>query len=124
MTIIASLTHRRTVRVVTLVDTAALLSTVLAISCIAPYVRAVLNGRTKPHQLSWLVLVIMNGIVCLSQYLEGARESVLISFAFFTSSAIIFILSLTRGTRDTSRWDRLLFVFASITIVLLGTDPE
>ena len=95
----------------------AFLSTAIAIYCTIPYVLAILRGRTKPHQLSWLVFVIMNGIVFLSQYLEGGRSSVLIALAFFIGSLLIFILSLKYGTRETSRWDKGLFVFALVTIV-------
>lgn len=96
----------------------AAISTVIAIYCSVPYIKAILNGKTKPHQFSWLVFVILNAITFLSQYLEGARESALIAFAFFFGSFIIFLLSFKYGTRDTSRWDRLLLAFALVTIAL------
>lgn len=102
----------------TFTNIAAFLSTALAIYCTYPYIRAILTGKTKPHQLSWLVFVIMNGIVLFSQYFSGGRGSVLISLVFFIGSAIVFLLSLQWGTRDTSRWDRLLFLFALATIVI------
>jgi hypothetical protein len=81
-------------------------------------VLAILNGKTKPHQFSWLVFVIMNGIVTLSQFLAGGRASVLISLTFFAGSLVNFLLSLKYGTRDTSRWDRLLLGFALFTIAI------
>lgn len=96
----------------------AILSTVLGIYCSVPYIRAILSGKTKPHQLSWLVFVIMNGIVLFSQLFAGARESILISTVFFAGSFIIFALSLKYGIRDTSRWDKWLFGFALLTIVV------
>src|SRR5690348_18206691 len=46
----------------------------LGIYCEVPYVLAILNGKTKPHQFSWLVFVIMNGIVTLSQFLARSEE--------------------------------------------------
>ncbi len=101
-----------------LIGVAAFLSTILAIYSTVPYVQAILKGKTKPHQLSWLVFVIMNGIVFLSQYLAGYSESVLISFTLFMGSGIILLLSLKRGVRDSSRWDRFLFGFALFTIVV------
>jgi len=97
---------------------AAFLSTVVAFYTIVPYIRAILKGKTKPHQLSWVVFVIMNFIVLISQYLEGARSSVLITLAFCIGSLWILILSFKYGTRDTSRWDRALFIFALATIVI------
>lgn len=93
-------------------------SIILGIYCTVPYVRAILAGRTKPHQFSWLVFTIMNGIVFTAQYLEGARASVLISLTFFLGSFIILLLSFRYGTRDTSRWDKILFGLALATIVL------
>lgn len=101
-----------------LTDIAAIISTVLGIYASVPYIIAILKGRTKPHQLSWLVFVIMNGIVFLSQYLSGGRASVLITLTFFIGSLIIFLLSLKWGVRNSSRWDRALFAFALFTIVI------
>jgi hypothetical protein len=101
-----------------LTNIAALLSTAIAIYCTIPYIIAILKGKTKPHQFSWLVFVIMNGIVFFSQYLEGGRQSILIALTFFIGSFIVLMLSLKYGTRDTSRWDKLLFGFAVATIVL------
>lgn len=95
-----------------------IVSTLLAIYCSVPYLQAIIKGRTKPHQFSWLIFVIMNGIVTSSQYLKGARASVLISLTFFIFSFIIFLLSLKYGSRDTSRFDKLLFGFSLATIVV------
>ena len=95
-----------------------ILSTLLAIYCSIPYLQAILKGRTKPHQFSWLIFVIMNGIVTVSQYLKGGRASVLISLTFFIFSFVIFLLSLKYGSRDTSRFDKLLFGFSLATIAV------
>lgn len=83
-----------------------------------PYITAILKGHTKPHQFSWLVFVIMNGIVLFSQYFEGGRGSVAITLTFFIGSLIIFLLSLKYGVRDSSRWDKALLAFSLITIVI------
>lgn len=101
-----------------LVAIAAFLSTSLAIYCTFPYVLSILKGKTKPHQFSWLIFSIMNGIVLFSQYFAGGRESVLISLIFFIGSIVVFLLSLKYGLRDSSRWDTALFTFALGTIVI------
>ena len=97
---------------------AVFLSTILSIYCLFPYIIAILKNKTKPHQLSWLVFVIMNVIVLFSQYFEVARASILITVSFFIGSVIIFILSLKYGVHDSSKWDRLLFVFAISTMII------
>lgn len=94
----------------------AFLSTAFAIFSAVPYIQAILKKKTKPHQFTWLVFFIMNGIVFFSQYLAGGRASVLISFTFFIASFFIFLLSLKFGVRDSSKFDKLLFVFALSTV--------
>ena len=83
-----------------------------------PYVAAILKRKTRPHQLSWLVFTIMNGIVFFSQFFAGARLSVIITAIFFIGSVSIFLLSLKYGVRDSSKWDKTLFAIALITIAV------
>lgn len=109
-----------------IVDVSGAISMVLAIGSSVPYIVSILNGRTKPHQMTWLVFTIMNGIILISQYAKGARASILISLVFFISTIIDFLLSLRYGVRNTSRWDGLLFAFSLLTIVawVLSNDPS
>lgn len=101
-----------------LIKIAGIISLLLGAYSVIPYILSILKGKTKPHQFSWLVFVIMNVIVFISQFLEGARESILITFTFVVGSSIIFLLSLKYGVRESSRWDRILFTFALFTIAL------
>ena len=100
------------------VVTCGVLSSVLAIYCGIPYILSIVRGETKPHQFTWLIFTIMNGIVLVSQFLAGARASVLISLIFFVYSGIDFGLSLKYGVRNSSRYDRLLFGLALLTIAV------
>jgi len=97
---------------------AAVLSTVLAIYACIPYAISIVKGRTKPHQLSFLVFTIMSGISAVSQLLAGGRGSVLISFVFFFGSGSSLALSFKYGIRESSRYDKLLFGLALTTIVV------
>lgn len=67
----------------TVVMICGVLSSILTIYCGIPYIRSILSGRTKPHQFSFLVFSIMNGIVTISQLLEGGTWSVLLSATLF-----------------------------------------
>lgn len=93
-------------------------SSVLAIYCTLPYVRSILAGRTKPHQFTWLVFTLMNGIIAVSQILEGARVSALIPVTFTIGSAIVLALSFKFGERNTSSYDRGLFAASLLTIAV------
>jgi hypothetical protein len=85
---------------------------------VIPYGRSILRGRTKPHQFSWLILTLINIIVLVAQFLEGGRESILIYLVFSINCAGIFVLSLFKGVRNTSRWDWYLLAMALITCVV------
>src|SRR5487761_1865698 len=97
---------------------AAIISGVLGAYSSVPYIRAILNGKTKPHQFSWLVFFIMNGVTFLSQFLAGARKSDILYAIFFIGSGIILLLSFKYGVRDTSKWDRMLLGLALATIIV------
>ncbi len=92
---------------------------VLTGGCVGiPYIRSILRGATKPHQFTWLIFSIVNGIVALSQFLTGGRLSVLVYLLYFIYAVLYFIFSLKYGVRNSSRYDRLLLSVALITIVL------
>lgn len=96
----------------------AFLSAILGVYCSIPYIISIINGKTKPHQFSWLVFSVMNGIVFVSQFLEGGRGSIIIYGLFTVGSTLNFLLSLKYGVRDSSKWDKMLFAFALATIVV------
>jgi hypothetical protein len=95
-----------------------ILSTLCAIYVGLPYMRTIIRGETRPHQYTWLIYTIMDGIIVVSQYLAGGRLSVLAYFVYFIYAAVIFGLSLKYGVRNSSSYDRLLLGFALATIVL------
>ena len=97
---------------------AGIASTIIALLSGLPYIRSILNHRTRPHRLGWLVFTIMNGMVFFAQYFSGGRITTLISLTFFVYSSIIFFLSLTRGTAEASKADKYLFFFAIVAMIL------
>jgi energy-converting hydrogenase Eha subunit E len=64
-----------------------------------PYIRSILNGKTKPHQFTWLIFMIVNGTVALSQFIAGGRLSVLVYVLYFVYALVYFVLSLRYGVR-------------------------
>jgi hypothetical protein len=101
-----------------IVDISSIISAFLAIYCTVPYILSILNGKTKPHQFSWVIFAIMNGIITLSQFLEGARLSVIVPAIFFIVNLITVALAFKYGVRDTSIYDRLLFMFCLVIIAI------
>lgn len=97
---------------------AATISSILAIYSAFPYIRSVLNGKTKPHRLGWLIFSIMNGMVFFAQIFSGGRLSTLVSLIFFIFSLSVFGLSFSKGTNQTSASDWVLFSFAVLAMIL------
>ncbi len=97
---------------------AAALSVILGIYAVIPYLISIVKGKTKPHQMSWIIFTIMNFSIFLSQYLAGGRKSVLVFFVAFIDNLAILLLSIKYGVRDTSKWDRILFMSALIMIAI------
>lgn len=95
-----------------------LLSAVLGVCCGVFYIRSIISGETRPHQLSLTIFAVMNGIVTLSQLWEGGGWSVMLSATYFVTSVIGMVLSFRYGVRDTSVHDRWLFVLTLATIVV------
>ena len=96
---------------------AGIISTLLAIYSAVPYISSVIRGRTQPHQLGWLVLTIMNGMVFFAQIFDGARASALVALAFLLYSLTVFVLSFSRGVRSATRTDKILFFFAVLAMI-------
>jgi hypothetical protein len=94
------------------------LSAVLPLWAIVPYVRSILRGRTKPHQFSWLIFTIMSGITLASQLASGAGASALLFAVFFFDELVVLLLSFKYGVKGTSRFDRLLLTLSLFTILI------
>lgn len=96
----------------------ALISTIGGVYVGIPYVLSIISGKTKPHQFTWIIFTLVNGIIVVSQYLAGARLSDLIYLAFFIESLSYVILSFKYGVRNSSKYDILLFCLALLTIII------
>jgi hypothetical protein len=94
------------------------MSSALATYSSVPYIRSVLNGKTKPDRLGWLVFAIMNGMVFFAQVFSGGRSSTLVSLAFFVFSLSVFLLTFVKGTTKSTKTTKILFGFAVVTMII------
>ncbi len=83
-----------------------------------PYVRDILQGKTKPHAYSWLVWSIVSATTFFGQLAKGAGVGAIPTLASEMFTIIIFITSLKYGFKHTSRTDTFYLVIA-----LLGLIP-
>ena len=123
-------------------DILLVLSAIVTIAAIIPYIRDILKGTTKPNIVSWITWTLLTGLATAA--LISAHEY---RAAFFTSAAMIetglvVVLGLRYGYVKYTRFDvlcqisavvglilwqvfntPLLAVFASVTIDLIGALP-
>ncbi len=96
---------------------AGVLSVVITVITITPYVMDILAGRTKPQSVAALVFLTLNVISFSGQWQEGANFSLYWSGTMVGITACIFLLSLSYGMGGSSKFDY--FTLAS-TVCILG----
>ena len=70
---------------------------VLEFATCAIYVWSILKGETKPDRVTWWILALVSGMITVSYYASGARETIWLPLAYAISFLIISILSLKYG---------------------------
>ena len=73
------------------------LAALVGIADTSPYVRDTLRGVTRPHRGTWLIWSVLEILVCLSQYADGASWSLLMAAAQAFLTGLIFLLAIGRG---------------------------
>ncbi|HWB34052.1 MAG TPA: hypothetical protein VG753_01910 [Candidatus Paceibacterota bacterium] len=73
---------------------AALVTGVLTISAVLPYVRDMLQGTTRPNLVTWGLWLIIQTIFILAQFSSGASWSVVLPLAEMGTVGVVFILGL------------------------------
>lgn len=102
-----------------------IVATILAIFAFLPYLRDILNRKTKPHIYSWLVWSIIQSVGVLAMIKGGASFGALglgVGALFCIS---IFLLSFRYGTKNITTLDTVLLIAALFAIViwLIQKDP-
>ncbi|MFN8663164.1 MAG: hypothetical protein U0075_14850 [Thermomicrobiales bacterium] len=90
-----------------------------------PYFCDVLQGKTRPHTISWLLWGLLAGIAFLGQVSGNAGSGAWVTGFTAVMSLVVFVLSLFKGTRDVVLADWLSLGGAGIALVLwyLTSDP-
>lgn len=99
----------------TIVSTVAIVLTFIGY---VPYLRDLLNGKTRPHIFSWLIWGIVTSIIFALQISAGAGIGAYVTLAVAGLSFAIFLLGLRNGNRDIKQLDVIFFVLALLTIPL------
>ena len=93
----------------------AVLSGLLTIICVIPYLRDIHRGTTRPQRVSWLVFASLAIVATVSQFLEGAYAGAWLTAGAAVGFTLVFLASIRRGIGGATPFDRL-----SLAIGLVG----
>ncbi|HVU79979.1 MAG TPA: hypothetical protein VHD37_01295, partial [Candidatus Paceibacterota bacterium] len=105
---------------------AALITGVLTLSAVVPYVRDMLRGTTRPNLVTWGLWLIIQAIFIAAQFSAGASLSVLLPLAEMLTVGLVFALGLFGyGYRKYRGLDVVCLGIAVAAIVLwqISSDP-
>ncbi len=98
----------------------------LTIFAYYPYIRSIIQGKTKPHVFSWVIWGTSTCIVFLAQLADkGGAGAWVIGFSGIISIYVAFLAYIKRSDSTITRMDRLFFIVAmtSLPIWYLTSDP-
>ncbi|MBI1956982.1 MAG: hypothetical protein HYS44_00785 [Candidatus Niyogibacteria bacterium] len=101
------------------------LSGVILIAIIAPYVRSIVKGPTRPNPVSWGGWMALAGIATAAQFSAGASWTLLVPVMTTLSTAVVFVLSLRSGYAGFTKVDGAAAVLgaAAIGSWMLTSEP-
>ena len=70
---------------------------VISLLAIIPYISSILQGRTKPNRISWLIWSFAATSLAFSYYYSGATTTVWLAVSGAVMAVSVFILSLKYG---------------------------
>lgn len=98
-----------------------IISSVIAVTSIIPYIWDIFHGKTKPHTYSWLIWAILQIIGVSAQMEDGAGYGAWALAIAATGSFLIFTLSFKYGTKNITKFDGICLIASLITLVVYLT---
>ncbi len=95
-----------------------LLSAIVFVIADIPYLRDTVKDTTKPHRVTWGVVVLLNAVGFANQFASGADNSLWLFGAAVVMTTSIFIASLKNGVGGHSKSDIFSLIFCSIGVIL------
>ena len=98
----------------------------LTIIAYYPYIRSIIQGKTKPHVFSWVIWGTSTCIVFLAQLADkGGAGAWVIGFSGIISIYVAFLSYIQRSDSSITRIDWLFFIMAMVTLPIwyLTSDP-
>ncbi len=94
------------------------LSSILTVGAVLPYILEVIRGKTKPRIVSWLTWSVLTGIASAASFADGQVPSGVLLSAASLETALVVVLGFGRGDRKVERLD-IFCLACAITGLLL-----
>ena len=83
-----------------------------------PYILAVVRGQTHPNCATWWIWTVVGGLLCVSYYSTGARESIWVPVSYVFGPLVTALLSLKYGEGGWARLDRVCLSGSVVSVPL------
>lgn len=93
---------------------------IFSLAAYAPYIVAILRGKTKPNRASWVIWVLTSGGIFFSSLASGASDTLWMPGCYMVCSSVIVLLSLKYGEDGWTSFDLRCLIAATIGLVLWG----
>ena len=81
-----------------------------------PYIRDIVNKKTKPHIFSWIIWTIVTGIIYLLQVSDGAGAGSWVTLCLTLILLLIVFLSIKNGSKDIKKIDIAFLILALLSL--------
>jgi hypothetical protein len=85
--------------------------------CVAPYLRDMYRGTTRPQRVSWFVFAVLSIVATISQFAEGATAGAWLSSGAAVGFTVVFVASIRRGQGGSTSRDHVSLLIAAVGVV-------
>ena len=94
------------------------LATALTFIGYVPYIRDTIKGKTKPHIYTWFLWALISFVAFGLQISHGGGSGSYVTLAAAIVCFIIFVFGLRIGDKDITISDKVLLLFAIVSVIL------
>jgi hypothetical protein len=95
-----------------------IISIIITLSSVIPYIRDILKGTTRPNLVSWITWTLLTGIAAAAQISAQEYVAAFFTGAAATATAMVVIFGLRHGFVRYGRFDIICQLSAVIGIIL------
>jgi hypothetical protein len=91
---------------------------ILSAGCLLPYIVSTIQGKTKPHRVTWWILSGVGFLLTANQFFAGGGSTIWLTLCAAVGQLVLAILSIRFGEGKWGNLDRVAIVGAIVSIVI------